>query len=97
MQCFKSEVVNGLGTNQRGGETSSAGVIDEALDSRCSFHAVASRVTDGSESIQLTAPMSPEATLTGARRHSRRSNVCVFGLKRASADCSGQSEYGNTR
>ena len=28
MQCLKSEVDNGLGTDQRGGETSSAGVVE---------------------------------------------------------------------
>jgi len=29
VQCFKSEVVNCLGTDRRGDETSSAGVVDE--------------------------------------------------------------------
>ena len=30
MQCFKSEVIDGLVTDQRGGEPSSAGVGDES-------------------------------------------------------------------
>jgi len=30
VQCFKNEVVDGLGADQRGGETSSTGVVDES-------------------------------------------------------------------
>jgi len=30
VQCFESEVVNRLGTDQRGGGSSSAGVVDES-------------------------------------------------------------------
>jgi len=74
VQCFKSEVVNGLGTDQRGGETSSAGVIDESGNPF-------TRVTDGSESGQPTASMNPESTRS-ATRHSRRSDGRLGGLLR---------------
>jgi len=47
VQCFKSEVVNRLGTDQRGGGSSSAGAIDEwDLPRGANFtRLIASRVT----------------------------------------------------
>ena len=72
MQRFKIGVVNGLGTDQRGGEASGAGVVDDRVwesPSQYCFHMVASRGTD---SGQLTAPMNPAgSTRTNATRHSR--------------------------
>ena len=91
-----------VGTDQRGGEISSAGVIDESenLPRGAAFARLPRGLqtprsfTDGSEPGQLTAPMNPESTLTSATRHSGRSNARVFGLMGpgVSADCPGQSE-----
>jgi len=74
VQRFKSEVVNGLGTDQRGGETSNAGVIDESLVVLLSRGCLA-----GYRRFRVwpaDCSNNPESTWTGATRHSRRSNVC---------------------
>ena len=69
MQCFKSEVVNGLGIGRCCSETSSAGVVDESENLPRGLQTPSS-FADGSQSGQLTAPMNPESTRTSATRHS---------------------------
>jgi len=74
VQCFKSEVVKDLETDQRGGETSSAGVVDEsgnlprAASTRLPGGLQTPRsLPDGSESGPMTGPMNPESTQTSAK------------------------------
>jgi len=71
MQCFKSEIVNGLWIDQCGGEDES-GNLPRGAAFPCGLQTFA----DGSESGQLTAPMNPESPRTSATRHS---DVCLFG------------------
>jgi len=56
VRCSKSEVVDGLGTDQRGGETSSAGAVNECLAALLRGLQAPRSFADGSESGQLTAP-----------------------------------------
>ena len=104
LRRFKSEVINGLGTDQRGGETSSASPVDEHgnLPSRCCFHAVASWTQASRRSKFWPDNCSDgprinthECYTTFASARAGQMCASIFRLINVSADYSGQSEYGD--